>query len=50
MGGSTAMNLAAAVKQGRKKGGSNVVTIAHDPGIRYLKKLYSSEYLKDKNI
>ena len=41
MGGSTAMNLVAAVKQGRLQKGSNIVTIAHDPGIRYLKKLYN---------
>lgn len=44
------MNLVAAVKQGRRKQGQNIVTIAHDAGIRYLKKLYSSEYLKSKNI
>lgn len=44
------MNLVAAVKQGRRKEGSNIVTVAHDSGIRYLKKLYSGEYLRGKNI
>ena len=50
VGGSTAMNLVAAVKQGRKEPGSKIVTIAHDSGIRYLKKVYSEDYLKAKHI
>ena len=41
LGGSSAMNLVACVKYGREKKGRNVVTIAHDSGIRYIKKLYS---------
>lgn len=50
LGGSSAMNLVAAVKQGRKRQGSNIVTIAHDSGIRYIKKFFSLDYLKSKNI
>jgi len=44
------MNLVAAVLQGRKEPGSTIVTIAHDSGIRYLKKLYSEDYLLSKGI
>lgn len=50
VGGSSAMNLVAAVKQGRQQPGSNIVTIVHDSGIRYLNKLYSEEYLRIKEI
>lgn len=50
LGGSSAMNAVCAVKQARRKPHSNIVTVAHDSGIRYLKKLFSSEYLRSKNI
>ena len=42
VGGSTAMNLVAAVKQGRNHPKTNIVTVIHDSGIRYLKKLFST--------
>jgi len=41
VGGSSALNLAAAVKQARKNPKKNIVTIVHDNGIRYMKKIYS---------
>ena len=41
VGGSSAVNLAAAVKEGRGRPGSNIVTIVHDSGIRYVKKFYN---------
>lgn len=50
VGGSSAVNLAAAVKQSRKSPGLNIITIFHDSGIRYLKKFYSPSYLREKNI
>ena len=50
VGGSTAMNLVAAVLQGQKEPGSTIVTIVHDSGIRYLKKLYNDDYLVTKGI
>jgi cysteine synthase A len=42
VGGSSALNVAAAVKYSRRFKGENIVTIFHDSGIRYLKKFYSS--------
>lgn len=50
VGGSSALNIAAAVKHSRRFPGENIVTIFHDAGIRYLKKFYSQAYLKDKRI
>lgn len=50
VGGSTAMNIVAAVLQGQKEPNSTIVTIAHDSGIRYLKKIYNEEYLQSKGI
>ena len=50
VGSSSAMNIVAAVKEGRKYPGSNIVTVVHDSGIRYLKKLYSQDYLNSKDI
>lgn len=41
VGGSSALNLVAAVKQARKTNNKNIVTIIHDNGIRYIKKFYS---------
>jgi cysteine synthase len=41
LGGSTALNIAAVVKYGRKNKSKKIVTIAHDLGNRYLKKFYS---------
>ena len=49
-GGSCAVNLAAVVKYCRKNPGCRVVTIIHDSGNRYLKKFYSTEYLRQKGI
>lgn len=41
VGGSCAVNLAAVVKHCRKHPGERVVTIIHDSGSRYMKKIYS---------
>ena len=41
VGGSSAVNLSAAVKYGRSHPNSKIVTILHDSGNRYLKKIYS---------
>jgi cysteine synthase A len=48
VGGSSALNLVAAIKYSRQFKGQNIVTIFHDSGIRYLKKFYSPSYLKSK--
>lgn len=50
VGGSSALNLVAVVKHGRRYPNSNIVTVLHDSGIRYLKKFYSPSYLRDKDI
>lgn len=50
MGGSSALNVAAAIKYGRKNKDKNLVVVLHDSGIRYLKKFYSKEYLLSKGI
>jgi cysteine synthase A len=50
VGGSSAMNAVCAVKQARKRPNSNIVTIAHDSGIRYIKKLFNEDYLRSRNI
>jgi cysteine synthase A len=50
VGGSSALNLAAAVKYGREHPNSKIVTVIHDLGNRYLKKFYSGEYLATKGI
>jgi cysteine synthase A len=50
VGGSSALNLVAAVKHSRKYPGENIVTIIHDSGNRYLKKFYSESYLSEKKI
>lgn len=41
MGGSSALNIAAAVKYAREHPNSRIVTVVHDVGNRYLKKFYS---------
>ena len=46
VGGSSALNLACVVKYARDHPGCTIVTVIHDSGNRYLKKFYSSEYLK----
>lgn len=50
MGGSSALNIAAAVKYAREHPNSKIVTVVHDLGNRYLKKFYSGEYLASKRI
>jgi hypothetical protein len=50
VGGSSALNVAAAIKYGRKNNHKNLVVVLHDSGIRYLKKFYSKEYLLSKGI
>ena len=50
IGGSSALNLVAVVKAGRKNKSKNIVTILHDSGIRYMKKFYSESYIKEKKI
>ena len=44
VGGSCAVNLATVVKYGRMHPNTTIVTILHDSGNRYLKKIYSEEY------
>jgi cysteine synthase A len=50
VGGSCAVNLAAVVKCGRENPGKTIVTVLHDSGNRYLKKIYSEDYLREKDV
>ncbi len=51
MGGSTAINIAGAVKMAQELGpGSTIVTILCDYGTRYQSKLYNLEFLREKNL
>ena len=50
VGGSSAVNLCGVVKYGRKNKKQKIVTVLHDSGNRYLKKIYSSNYRMDKGV
>lgn len=51
LGGSSAINIAGAVRLAREMGpGHTIVTILCDHGSRYQSKLYNPEFLKSKNL
>ena len=51
LGGSTAINVAGAIRLARELGpGHTIVTILADSGTRYLSKLFNPAYLKEKNL
>ncbi|WP_424986287.1 cysteine synthase A [Microbulbifer sp. S227A] len=51
MGGSTAINIAGAVRMARDLGpGHTIVTVLCDYGTRYQSKLFNPAFLKDKNL
>ncbi len=51
MGGSTGINVAAAIRIGKKLNpGANVVTILCDHGSRYQSKIYNPEFLRSKGL
>ena len=50
VGGSSAVNLCAVVKYSRRKKKQRIVTVLHDSGSRYLKKIYSENYREEKGV
>jgi cysteine synthase A len=51
LGGSTAINVAGAIRLARELGpGHTIVTILCDSGARYASKLYNPEFLREKNL
>lgn len=51
LGGSSAINIAGAVRMAQEMGpGNTIVTILADYGNRYQSKLYNREFLKSKNL
>ena len=51
LGGSSAINIAGAVRLARQLGpGKNIVTILGDYGARYQRKLFNREFLESKNL
>jgi len=51
MGGSTAINIAGAIRLGREMGpGHTIVTILCDQGNRYQSKLYNPRFLRSKDL
>jgi len=51
LGGSSGINIAGAIKLGKKMGpGKNIVTILCDNGSRYASKLFNKEFLKSKKL
>ena len=51
MGGSTGINIAAAIRLARKLGpGHTIVTILCDGGARYQSKLFNPDFLRSKNL
>jgi len=51
LGGSSGINIAGAIKLGKKMGpGKTIVTILCDHGKRYASKIFNKEYLKSKNL
>tara|TARA_X000001036_G_scaffold436666_1_gene480288 strand:+ start:781 stop:1776 length:996 start_codon:yes stop_codon:yes gene_type:complete len=51
LGGSSGINIAGAIKLGKKIGpGKTIVTILCDNGKRYASKIFNKEFLKNKNL
>ncbi len=51
LGGSSGINIAGAIKLGKKMGpGKTIVTILCDHGKRYASKIFNKEFLKNKNL
>tara|TARA_B100000963_G_scaffold357443_1_gene379653 strand:+ start:1293 stop:2288 length:996 start_codon:yes stop_codon:yes gene_type:complete len=51
LGGSSGINIAGAIKLGKKMGpGKTIVTILCDNGKRYASKIFNKEFLKGKNL
>jgi cysteine synthase A len=51
LGGSTAINVAGAIRLARELGpGKTIVTILADSGTRYQSKLFNPEFLKERNL
>ncbi len=51
LGGSSGINIAGAIKLGKKIGpGKTIVTILCDNGKRYASKIFNKKFLKDKNL
>ena len=51
MGGSTGINVASAIKVGKKLSpNSNIVTILCDYGTRYQSKIYNINFLRENNL
>ena len=51
LGGSSGINIAGAIKLGKKMGpGKTIVTILCDHGRRYASKIFNKEFLKSKNL
>ncbi|RME18245.1 MAG: cysteine synthase A [Alphaproteobacteria bacterium] len=51
LGGSSAINIAGAVRMAREMGpGHTIVTVLADYGNRYLSKLYNPAFLREKNL
>jgi len=51
MGGSTAINIAGAVRLARELGpGKTIVTVLADYGTRYQSKLYNPDFLRSKTL
>ena len=51
LGGSSGINIAGAIKLGKKMGpGNTIVTILCDNGKRYASKIFNKEFLKSKNL
>ena len=51
LGGSSGINIAGAIKLGKKLGpGKTIVTILCDHGKRYASKIFNKEFLKSKNL
>jgi cysteine synthase A len=51
MGGSTAINIAGAIRLAKELGpGKTIVTVLCDYGTRYQSKLYNPEFLRSKNL
>ena len=51
LGGSSAINIAGAIKLAKKMGpGKTIVTILCDHGKRYASKIFNKEFLKSKNL
>ena len=51
LGGSSGVNVAAAVQLGKRLGaGKRIVTVLCDSGSRYQSKLFNPDFLREKNL